>query len=103
MLEKAGLVEDKLAILLAKSVVVVETILDDPTNDPFARIAAAKTLMREIIAISPSKAPAIAQGSQSPVIINIGTEPPSPSRKHQAPQAKADGDSAQVPIVIDLP
>jgi hypothetical protein len=84
LLEKAGLTEDRLAAILAKSVAIVETILEDPEVDPFARIAAAKMLARDIIAIAPLKTSGPSNGPQAPVIINIGDMPPAPSREPKA-------------------
>lgn len=83
MLEKAGLTQDKLAALLAKITASVELILDDPTVDPFARIAAAKMLARDIIAVQPAKLAGGERAPQPPVTIvlpdYIGQAPRSPA------------------------
>ena len=97
MLEKAGLTEDKLGALLAKIAAQAELYLNDPELDPFAKAAWAKMMVRDIMDVRPPKATSSGVGSQVPVIINIGEQPPSPGRKRQAP------DAAQAPVVIDVP
>jgi len=81
MLEKAELDLGKLAGLLSKVVARAEEMLDNPELDPFAKAAWAKLLVRDIMDIRPPKLPGLGQGSQAPVIINIGDAPPEPGRK----------------------
>ena len=69
------------AALLAKAVAELEAILTNPEVDPFARIAAAKTIIRDVAGVQPSKTAATLTGSQAPVIINIGDAPPGPGPK----------------------
>ena len=91
--------EDRLAAILAKSVAIVETILDDPEADDFARIAAAKSLFRDIIAVAPLKAASVSNAPQAPVIINIGDMPPAPSRE---PRSVGQGSTEpQTRVTID--
>ena len=97
MFEKAGITDEKLGALLAKITEKAEAYLDNPDLDPFAKAAWAKLIVRDIMDIKPPKAPSSGAGSQVPVIINIGEQPPAPGRKRQAP------DAAQVPVVIDVP
>lgn len=103
-LEKAGLTQDKLDTLLAKIVTHVELILDDPHADPFARIAAAKMLARDIIAIAPSKTTSGERVAQTPVTIVL---PEWTMRPPRSPAPRAIGRSstpsaAQVPADTDL-
>ena len=100
LLEKASLTKDRLAALLAKTVAVVETILDDPQADPFARIAAAKMLARDIIAIAPHKVTGPDRGPQAPVIINIGDMPPAPNRAPRDVTPRPD--ASQTRGIIDV-
>ena len=97
MLEKAGLTEDKLGALLAKITAQAELYLDNPDIDPFAKAAWAKMLVRDIMDVKPPKAPTSGAGSQTPVIINIGEQPPAPGRK-RIPEPEP-----QAPIIIDVP
>ena len=101
LLSLAGLTLKRKAELVAKSVADLESMLCNPEIDPFARIPAAKTILRDVAGIQPPKTGALVNGSQAPVVINIGTEPPKPRAKGQAPEAEGDG--PQVPIVIDVP
>lgn len=73
----------------------LEALLLDPAVDAFARIAAAKTIIRDIAGVTPSKTAAQVNGSQAPVIINIGDMPPAPPRGPRPVSAP------QVPVVID--
>lgn len=103
MLEKAGLTKDKLAALLAKITAHVELILDDPTVDPFARIAAAKMLARDIIAIAPSKTTGGERVAQTPVTIVLPEWTMRPPRE-LAPRPVGRGSTpsaAQVPADTD--
>ena len=93
MFEKAGLTDDRLGTLLSKIVDHAEQMLDNPDIDPFAKAAWAKLLVRDIFDVKPPKMPGLGSGAQTPVIINIGAEPPKPRLK-LAPQA---------PVVIDMP
>lgn len=98
LLEQSGLSRKRRAELIAKSVAELELMLGNPEIDPFARIAAAKTLLRDVGGIQPSKTRAEVSGSQAPVIINIGDMPPAPSR---GPRAVGSGATApQVPVVV---
>ena len=98
-LSRAGLTQERRAQLLAKSVAELESILTNPEIDPFARIAAAKTIIRDIAGVQPSKTTASVHGSQAPVVINIGDMPPAPGRAARNVTPKASG--SQVPVVID--
>lgn len=99
LLEQSGLSRKRRAELAAKSVAELEAMLGNPDVDPFARIAAAKTILRDVCGIQPGKATAQVHGSQAPVVINIGDMPPAPARlpKNVTPQPAA----AQAPVVID--
>lgn len=81
LLEQSGLSRRRRAELLSKSVALLEELIANPEVDAFARIAAAKTIIRDVAGVQPSKTTAQALGVQTPVIINIGDAPPEPARK----------------------
>jgi len=97
LLEKAGLTKDRLAEILGKAVVVLETILEDEQADPFARVAAAKALTRDIIGVAPSRSSVPASGAlQAPITIIL----PGYTR-HELPRApKVIGSSSTAKLVI---
>ena len=95
-MERAGLGELRRIALLAKSVAKLESMIDDPEVDHFAQIAAIKCLMRDLIAIAPTKAAGHQPVAQTPVTINIGDMPPGPGKR---PKPVASG---QTPAVIDI-
>lgn len=92
LLEQSGLSRRRRAELLAKAVSLLESLLANPEVDPFARIAAAKTIIRDVAGVQPSKTAATLTGSQAPVIINIGDAPPEPSRKPRPVSVSQGGD-----------
>jgi hypothetical protein len=69
LLENSGLSKARRAALLAKSVALLEELLDNPMIDPFARIAAAKAVIRDIAAVAPSKSTGEQRAPQTPVTI----------------------------------
>ncbi len=98
MLEKAGYTQDRIAVVLAKCLVVAEDIIDNPDTDPFAKMAAIKMLVKDIAAVSPIKGPGHQPLAQTPVTINIGDMPPAPKARGQAPAAPPNDSQ-----VIDIP
>lgn len=97
LLEKAGLSRARRADLLASAVSTLESLLRNPEVDPFARIAAAKTIIRDVAGVQPSKTSATVNGSQAPVIINIGDAPPTPKAR------TSHSNLEQAPVIIDVP
>ena len=81
MLERAGYNPDRIGVVLAKSLAVAESIIDDPEVDPFAKLAAIKLIVRDIAAVAPMKSPGPQRETQTPIVINIGELPPAPGRE----------------------
>lgn len=101
MLEKAGYNQDRIGVVLAKSLAVAESIIDDPNTDPFAKMAAIKLIVRDIAAVAPMKTPGPQHAPQTPVIINIGELPPAPAREPRNVTPRADGPQSRA--AIDIP
>ncbi len=101
MLEKAGYNSDRIGVVLAKSLAVAESIIDDPNVDPFAKMAAIKLIVRDIAAVAPMKSPGPQREAQTPVVINIGELPPAPTREPRNVTPRADG--PQVRAAVSLP
>jgi hypothetical protein len=73
MLEKAGYPFERVATLLAKSLVRLEELLDKEDIDAFALVAAIKMVTRDIAAVAPMKASATERPPQVPVTIVMPT------------------------------
>ena len=101
MLEKAGYNSDRIGVVLAKSLAVAESIIDDPNVDPFAKMAAIKLIVRDIAAVAPMKTPGPQREAQTPVVINIGELPPAPAREPRA--IGSHSTKSQTRAAIDLP
>ena len=78
MLEQAGLTKKRRAELLAKSAAACERIIDNPNSDPFAVMAAAKSIIRDLAGVTPSRTTQPVTAVQVPVVINVGDSPPIP-------------------------
>ena len=104
LLGKAGLSLGRRAALLAKSVALLESLLDDPEVDPFARIAAAKAVIRDIAGAAPPKVTGGEHVSQVPVTIVLPQwtqRPPRPA----APRAigrSSTAPASQPTVITDL-
>ena len=81
LLEQAGLTKKRRAELLAKSAAACENILADPEADPFAKMAAAKTIIRDLAGVTPSRVSQPMTAVQVPVVINVGDSPPTPKAR----------------------
>ena len=81
MLEQAGLTKRRRAELLAKSAAACEHILDDPEADNFAKMAAAKAIIRDLAGVTPSRTTQPMTAVQVPVVINVGDSPPLPKAR----------------------
>jgi hypothetical protein len=100
LLGKAGLSQGRRAALLAKAVGLLEELLDNPQVDPFARIAAAKSVIRDVAGVAPSKTTSGERAPQAPVTIvlpdYIGRAPRTPAPRAVGASSTVDASQPRV-------